>query len=121
MSRGVLREVFLRTCDQEWDCPFPSLQTIQSPVSPCISHSASSGGTLTGGLTTPFGGFISCLPAVATRSQAAEALALETVCLVARHPQPMLRVSTEKILAKTRSDLVSYAGCGNYAHLHKCR
>ena len=71
---------------------------------------------------SPFaGGFVSCLPAVVLCFQEAEALALETVCLVVRHPQPMLTVSTEKISAETRSDLVSYAGCSNYAHLHKCR
>lgn len=58
LSRGVLREVFLKTCDQEWDGPFPR------PVSPHISHSASSGGCLTWGLMSLFaGGFVSCLPA----------------------------------------------------------
>lgn len=36
-----------------------------------------------------------------------EALALEVVCLVARHPQPTLPVSIEKISAKTKSDLVT--------------
>lgn len=119
LSRGVLCEVFLKTCDdQEWDGPFPS------PVDPRISPSASSGGCLTWGLTSSFArGFVSCPPAPAAASppQAAEALALEVVCLVAGHPQPTLPVSTEKILAKTKSDLVGDAGCSNYARLHKCR
>lgn len=115
--KGHLLSSFFSTCDQEWDAPCPSMQTIQSPVSSHISPSASSDGCLIWGLTSPFAvGFISCLPHILLCSQAAE----EMVCLMARHPQPTLMVSTKKIWAKARSDLVNQARCGNYAHLHKC-
>lgn len=106
ICQGASYVKLFSTCDREWDVPFPSLQTIQSPVSSHISHSASSDACLILGLIPHLLWDSSPVPLM---SYCVLRQLKKWSVLWQDIPSQHL-VSVRKISAKARSDLVSYPG-----------